>query len=463
MERKGFTLIELLAVIIILGVIMLIAIPSVTKYIDNSKKNAYIDTAKELIKGATNLVNSGDLDMFDTDTTYYIPSTCISLETGGESPFGKFNPAYIIVTYNNNYYNYYWLSTDTANMGIKRVTLGKDLKEDLIETGVKDINTNIGIGERSKILVLNEEDCKSMSPDVVGEYVNENGVPINTFDENHRPVCIRVTSSNDLHSKECEKTTQGCYAAGYVEGNKGKTITYGNAKPFNSNLSPGDAFDCDVNNDNNYDPTNERFYVLSTSGSGTNQKVALIYSYNLYYGEPSLTFTCAYADKNSINALGYNVTQFDNWHGPAYAYKMIPSSSKWSNPNLLLPGKRTITTADGGSTTNNGEFTIVNPFDYGKKAGRLPTYQEVYAACGQGEELREGYMDSCNYLLDNINRYESGDSVDGYWLETPTAGNWNYARCTAAGYRTIGNCFGNVGFYTGVRPVIDVYASEIKY
>lgn len=32
-EKKGFTLIELLAVIVILGVIMMIAIPSVTGYI----------------------------------------------------------------------------------------------------------------------------------------------------------------------------------------------------------------------------------------------------------------------------------------------------------------------------------------------------------------------------------------------------------------------------------------------
>ena len=36
-NKKGFTLIELLAVIIILGVLMIIAIPSVTQYISNSR------------------------------------------------------------------------------------------------------------------------------------------------------------------------------------------------------------------------------------------------------------------------------------------------------------------------------------------------------------------------------------------------------------------------------------------
>ncbi|MBO5375413.1 MAG: prepilin-type N-terminal cleavage/methylation domain-containing protein, partial [Bacilli bacterium] len=41
-NKKGFTLIELLAVIIILGVLMIIAIPSVTEYIQTARKKAYV-------------------------------------------------------------------------------------------------------------------------------------------------------------------------------------------------------------------------------------------------------------------------------------------------------------------------------------------------------------------------------------------------------------------------------------
>ena len=87
-KKKGFTLIELLAVIIILGVIMLIAIPSVTRYINESRKETYIDTAKQLVKGAIPVVNSGELDMYDTNTTYYIPASCIPTENSMSSPFG---------------------------------------------------------------------------------------------------------------------------------------------------------------------------------------------------------------------------------------------------------------------------------------------------------------------------------------------------------------------------------------
>ena len=98
-NKKGFTLIELLAVIIILGVIMLIAIPSVTRYINESRKDTYIDTARQIVKGAIPMINSGELDVYDMDTTYYIPASCIPTENSMSSPFGEFEQAYVIVGY----------------------------------------------------------------------------------------------------------------------------------------------------------------------------------------------------------------------------------------------------------------------------------------------------------------------------------------------------------------------------
>ena len=177
MKNKGFTLIELLAVIIILGLLMLVAIPSVTAYIDNSRKEGYVTTAKELVKGATNLVNTGDLDMFDTDTTYYIPSTCIEVETGGSSPYGKFAPAYIVVTYDNDSYNYFWLSRDTASMGVKFITPSNELNAEHIISDIKssDVTPTIGVGSRSKIKVIQESDCTTMEEETLTDRVTETG------------------------------------------------------------------------------------------------------------------------------------------------------------------------------------------------------------------------------------------------------------------------------------------------
>ena len=154
---NAFTLIELLAVIIILGILLLIAIPSVTRYIDDSRKESYILTAKQYVKGATNLVNKGKLNMFDTNTTYYIPAKCIKLESGGDSPYGKFSPAYVVVTYSGDNHRYYWTSRDTSNVGIYISDVDK-LEPTLIKTGVKEIQTDIGIGDRDYI-VLMDDNC----------------------------------------------------------------------------------------------------------------------------------------------------------------------------------------------------------------------------------------------------------------------------------------------------------------
>ena len=123
-KKNGFTLIELLAVIIILGVIMLIAIPSVTQQITNSRKNSYIDTANAYISAVVVKVNEGSLPMYDTNRLYLIPVgnndnlSCVSLESGGASPFSKyFNYAYVAVHYTGDSYDYWYLGEDASLQG----------------------------------------------------------------------------------------------------------------------------------------------------------------------------------------------------------------------------------------------------------------------------------------------------------------------------------------------------------
>ena len=157
-NKKGFTLIELLAVIIILGVIMLIAIPSVTRYINESRKDTYIDTARQIVKGAIPMVNGGEIDVYDTNTTYYIPASCIPTENSMSSPFGEFVNAYVIVGYTGEGYVYYWASVDKAHQGIEMKEYNKLTKGD-VKPNIEAILPNIGIGNRTQIRIMDTADC----------------------------------------------------------------------------------------------------------------------------------------------------------------------------------------------------------------------------------------------------------------------------------------------------------------
>ena len=154
---KGFTLIELLAVIIILGVLMLIAIPSVTRYISDSRKNVYATNAKKYSNSAANKVNSMDFPIIDPNTTYYIPSQCIEMDKKTQSPYGEFVDSYVVITFTGESYNYYWTSKDTKDFGITLKYSDSIVKED-VKPNADDVRTDIGVGTRTNITVLGD-DC----------------------------------------------------------------------------------------------------------------------------------------------------------------------------------------------------------------------------------------------------------------------------------------------------------------
>ena len=158
-KNKGFTLIELLAVIIILGVLMIIAVPAVTKYIEDSRKSGYVSTAKELAGGARTLIHSGNLNLTDKDTTYYIDSKCIESSNGAKTPYGELTKAYVVVNYSDDGYDYYWTSVDDAGVGVKKITNLEKLDTDSIETNIAetDILNNLGVDARHNYVVINEE------------------------------------------------------------------------------------------------------------------------------------------------------------------------------------------------------------------------------------------------------------------------------------------------------------------
>ena len=113
LNAKGFTLIELLAVITIMGILMMVAIPTVSRTIENSRKDTFVDTMKSYVNGAKNMwaadnlrcnasSESGEaasktyLSSAVPTGTYYInvdsaniDSHPVLLEQGGKSSWGS--------------------------------------------------------------------------------------------------------------------------------------------------------------------------------------------------------------------------------------------------------------------------------------------------------------------------------------------------------------------------------------
>ncbi len=61
LNKAGFTLIELLAVITIMGILMMVAIPSVSRTIENSRRDTFADNALTYISTVRNSVLSDEV------------------------------------------------------------------------------------------------------------------------------------------------------------------------------------------------------------------------------------------------------------------------------------------------------------------------------------------------------------------------------------------------------------------
>lgn len=110
---KGFTLIELLAVIVIMGILMMVAIPAVSRTIENSRKDTFVDVAKQYANQVKTLWAADGLEckaLTAADSAYLVSSAVatgkdyyvvidtehsddypVLLEQGGKSSWGNKN------------------------------------------------------------------------------------------------------------------------------------------------------------------------------------------------------------------------------------------------------------------------------------------------------------------------------------------------------------------------------------
>ena len=392
MKKKGFTLIELLAVIVILGIITVIAVPKVLDIINKSKESA-VSSSIKLVKDAIKTqIASSDLT-----------GPVFTKETDG---------CYI--------FNF----DDQTSGNVKALEIKNKEK---VSGSIKYCNN-------------------TFSDDTLEFNSNDGG-------STKKVICKRATV---LHTEECKKTstTYDCSGAGYTtSGSKGtSTITYGNLGTSGT-LSSGDAFDCDVNGDGEYDSETERFYYVSdyyntsTKSFETNTAV-LIYYNNTNAGVPDSAKTYSYYSSAS------------NFYGPTSALESLPTISMWSNVSLKNTS-RTILNETGEDTTKGG--TLPSSFSYAGYAARLITSQEINKACNSsiGNNV-VGELDTCNYLLENTGYAVSlGTRRSGYWIESPVSSQSTHGWMVGCMGRNVYTSYVTNG--NPVRPVIEVSKKNIEY
>jgi len=85
-KEKGFTLVELIAVIILLGIIALIAIPTVNELLKEARMSAFEDTAYGLVRAGTLYYQHQELrDEVTSNITFTFPEAT-GLEVSGKKP-----------------------------------------------------------------------------------------------------------------------------------------------------------------------------------------------------------------------------------------------------------------------------------------------------------------------------------------------------------------------------------------
>lgn len=181
MKNKGFTLIELLAVITIMGILMLVAIPAVSRTIENSRRDSYANVMHEYVNAVRNAILADNLDCTDSGnngtylasaapagkyafpictvgttcaditlgpstktkkfaTTNIAQSTADLLESGGKSPYGSADVrGYVLInksisTTGTTKYAYSILLLDTGLHGISTETRENEIKRAKIVT-----------------------------------------------------------------------------------------------------------------------------------------------------------------------------------------------------------------------------------------------------------------------------------------------------------------------------------------
>lgn len=238
-------------------------------------------------------------------------------------------------------------------------------------------------------------------------------------------ICKRART---LHSETCtSSSTTGYCTAG------GTSITYGQLGNAGV-LTSGDAFDCDVNGDGNYDPATERFYYVTDLNSTT--AILLFYTTTSSDGKRSVGVRPPY-DSSGVN-----------YNGPVTAASVLPTKTAWPKATLYNNPAQ-IYNYEGGTTVEYSGTHTLPKYKY-TTAARLLTYSEYLKL--PKDIFWEDFGGTNGQYFPNC-----------LWLNTPYQTSPQVFVIHAPYQLNISTYPSTPNNSCGVRPVIEVKKTDIDY
>ncbi len=445
MNKKGFTLVELLGVLVVLSVILMIAFPLITTYINKSKQKAY-DTQMGLIITGLKDYATDHKEVLPVNDTDYVTFTLGQLKALG-----------------------------IVNNSVVNPLDGKEIDDSMEFKIVKDGSKyTYQIVESSRL----SRDNKNHTPSIIlnGNILNYidldstyNELGASATDYDGKPLSVTIDKT------DLDVSTIGVYQIRYevIDSNNTKsyairTVIVGESKK----IANGTAIYYNVTTGKKCLSSD---YSLSQSNTEVKSGCMKFYAFNDDGESDTVNLLL---DHNTTAVFDW-YTSYNNTKGPSQEFleQLKADTADWKG--TITPKKYTVDQSQQGSKAN---YTI----DYTGFNARLITANELFKISKLtnldeitlSSENRYSLKTENNWLFDNT--YKCNDygcprsethvgavsyRVYGYWTSTSCANYYapawlvdcdGYINSAAVQGRAVRN-----DYWYGIRPVIEVYRDSI--